>query len=251
VTGAGTVVAVADAAALAAEAARRVLAAADEAIERRGRFFVALAGGSTPRAAYERLAEAHADWPRWQVFFGDERVVPSDHPDSNERMARAAWLARVPLPAENVHRVRTELGASAAALDYEAELRRVFGLAPGAVPVFDLVLLGLGPDGHTAALFPGSPALAERRHLAAPVHDAPKPPPERVTLTFPVLEAARALLVLVAGADKAAALDAALGDDAPPRDLVGRRLRCAQGALSWLATRSVLRHSTEGPFTDG
>ncbi|HEX6885591.1 MAG TPA: 6-phosphogluconolactonase [Planctomycetota bacterium] len=235
--GAGEVVALADPAALAAEAERRVLAAAAEALAARGRFSLALAGGSTPRAAYARLATAATDWTRWHVFLGDERVVPPDHADSNEGMARAAWLGRVPA---RLHRVRTELGVEAAAADYEAELRRAFDLGPGEVPVLDLVLLGLGPDGHTASLFPGSPAVRERERLVAPVLDAPKPPPQRVTLTFPVLEAARTVLVLVAGADKAAALAAALDEREPEHELVARRLRHARGALAWLADRAAL-----------
>ena len=209
-------------------------------LERRGAFFLALAGGSTPRRAYEEFALARADWPRWQLFFGDERCVPLEHPDSNERMARAAWLARVPLPPANLHRVRTELGTpERVASDYEAELRRSFPPAEP-VPVFDLVLLGLGPDGHTASLFPGSAAVRERRRLVAPVVDAPKPPRERVTLTFPVLEAARALLVLVSGADKATALAAVLSEGEPSEELPARRLRRARGALTWLADRAAL-----------
>lgn len=239
-TGTGEVIELADAAALAVEAARRVQAAAAEALAARGRFALALAGGSTPRAAYARLARAPADWNRWQVFFGDERVVPVGHADSNERMARETWLAHVPIPAANVHRVRTELGAAAAAAEYEAEVRRTLGAGAGEVPVLDLVLLGLGPDGHTASLFPGSPAARERQRLVAPVLDAPKPPPERVTLTFPVFEAARAVLVLVAGADKAAALAGVLAEREPERELVARRLRHARGALVWLADRAAL-----------
>jgi len=233
-------VVVADADALAEEAARRVLSSAAAALAARGTFALALAGGSTPRAAYAHLATAETDWSRWHVFFGDERVVAPDHPDSNERMARAAWLARVPIPAAHVHRVRTELGAEAAAADYESELRRTLHAAPGTVPVLDLVLLGLGPDGHTASLFPGSAATRERERLAAAVHDAPKPPPERVTLTFPVLAAARALLVLVSGRDKAPALAGALAQDDPPQELVARDLRRAHGRLVWLADRAAL-----------
>lgn len=233
-------VVVADAAALAEEAAQRVLRSAAAALAARGTFALALAGGSTPRAAYAHLAATETDWTRWQVFFGDERVVPPEHADSNERMAREAWLAHVPIPAASVHRVRTELGAAAAAADYESELRRTLHAAPGAVPVLDLVLLGLGPDGHTASLFPGSPATRERERLVAAVHDAPKKPAQRVTLTFPVLEAARALLVLVSGRDKAAALAGALDEDGPPQELVARGLRNSRGRLVWLADRAAL-----------
>jgi 6-phosphogluconolactonase len=198
---------VADRAALARAAAEELARCADQAVEVRGAFTLALAGGSTPRALYELLADASAPfrdrvpWPRVHVFFGDERAVPPADPQSNFRMARSALLEHV--PAGSVHRISGELGAAAAASRYQADLLAHFG--PGGTPVFDLVLLGLGTDGHTASLFPGSPALRERRRW---VVDAPGPPPstERITLTVPVLEAARATLFLVAGADKAGPL---------------------------------------------
>ena len=196
-----------DRAALARAAAEEVVRLAAEAVDGRGTFTLALAGGSTPAALYRLLADPGAPyrdrvrWPAVHAFFGDERAVPPDHPDSNYRMARSALLDQVALA--SVHRIRGELGAVAAAREYEAELRAHFGSA--GFPAFDLMLLGLGADGHTASLFPGSPALLERSRWAA---DAPGPPParSRVTLTAPVLEAARAVLFLVAGADKAGAL---------------------------------------------
>jgi 6-phosphogluconolactonase len=194
----------ADRAALAQAAAEELTRRAAQAVEERGAFAMALAGGSTPRALYELLADASAPfrdrvpWPSVHAFFGDERAVPPADPQSNFRMARIALLERVPIG--SVHRIPGELGAVAAASRYEADLLAHFG--PGGTPVFDLVLLGLGTDGHTASLFPGSPALRERRRW---VVDAPGPPPsiERITVTVPVLEAARATLFLVAGADKA------------------------------------------------
>lgn len=193
-----------DGAAVARAAAEEVARAAAQAMAARGSFWLALAGGSTPRALYQLLADPSAPfrdriaWPSVHVCFGDERAVPPDHPESNFRMARAALLEHVPVG--SVHRIEGERGAAEAAARYQAELRRQLG--QGAFPALDLVLLGLGTDGHTASLFPGSPALLERTRWAVA---APGPPPstERITLTVPVLERARAALFLVVGADKA------------------------------------------------
>jgi 6-phosphogluconolactonase len=156
------------------------------------------------------------DWRRVQVFFGDERCLPPGHPDRNDRAARLALLDRVPIPEGHVHAI--EADSPDAAELYESELRAAFRLtAAGALPVFDLVVLGMGPDGHTASLFPGFPQLDERRRLAVRVEGAPKPPPERITLTLPVLNAAREALFLVTGAEKrAAAAKAAAGDPSVP-----------------------------------
>jgi 6-phosphogluconolactonase len=201
-------VTLADPAALARAAAEEVTRRAAEAVAARGAFTLVLAGGSTPRALYRLLADpaepfrARVAWPAVHAFFGDERAVPEGSPDSNAGMARAALLAHVPLAA--VHRIEGERGAAEAAARYEADLRARFGDVPA--PAFDLVLLGVGPDGHTASLFPGSPALDERRRWAVAGPPGLPPRVERVTLTFPVLDAARAVLFLVAGADKAAAL---------------------------------------------
>jgi 6-phosphogluconolactonase len=197
-----------DPAALARAAAEEVARRAEAAVAARGAFTLALAGGSTPRALYRLLADpgapfrARIAWPAVHAFFGDERAVPPDSFDSNARMAREALLDHVPVG--SVHRIAGELGADEAAARCEADLRAHFGDAP--VPRFDLVLLGLGSDGHTASLFPGSPALAVRDRWA--VAGPPGLPPlvPRVTLTLPVLDAARAVLFLVAGADKAAPL---------------------------------------------
>lgn len=176
-------------------ALRMVAEAEGEALARRGAFHLVLAGGGTPRALYRALsAEAH-DWSRWHVWFGDERCLPPEHPDRNSAMARAAWLDRVDLPDGNLHVIPAERGSAAAARAYAGELA---GLAE-----FDLVLLGLGQDGHTASLFPGrdwGEAAASPPVLA--VHDAPKPPPDRVSLSARRLSQARRVLFLVTGADK-------------------------------------------------
>jgi len=201
-TGGGKVVRwhrVADADALGNEARTRVLDASADAIARRGRFVVVLAGGNTPRALYESLREAATDWSRWDAWFGDERCVAADDPQRNDAMARAAWLDRVPLPRANIHEVRGDLDAQAAARDYAERLR---GVGP-----FDLVLLGLGEDGHTASLFPGHDwGTAPDAPDVLPVLDAPKPPPARVSMSAARLGRARQVLFLVEGASKRDAL---------------------------------------------
>lgn len=223
----------ADAAALARAAAEEVARRADEAIGARGIFRLVLAGGSTPRTLYRLLADpaqpghARIDWPSVHVFFGDERAVPPDSADSNFGMARDALLAGVTLG--GIHRIAGEAGAAAAAARYEADLRQHFGAVP--VPAFDLVLLGLGPDGHTASLFPGSPALAERQRWVVAAPAGLPPWVERVTLTLPVFDAARALAFLVAGADKAQALRLLVQPPAGAVPIPAARLRPADPAL--------------------
>jgi 6-phosphogluconolactonase len=169
---------------------------------------VALAGGSTPKAMYRLLASPafreRVDWQRVEIFFGDERCVPPDHADSNYRMAREALLDHVPLGADRVHRIAGERPPAEAAAQYQQTLARI-----GDPPRLDLVLLGMGPDGHTASLFPGTPVLAETRALAAPVY-VDKLESWRVTLTAPVLSAAAHVLITTVGAEKADALATAL-----------------------------------------
>lgn len=227
-------------AALAGEAARRFVAAGRQAIADRGHFAVVLAGGSTPAGLYRLLAAPpyrdQVDWSRTYVYFGDERCVPPDHPDSNYRMARETLLDVAPIPAGNVFRMAGELSPDEAARRYAALLRRNFSLRGGARPRFDLILLGMGDDGHTASLFPGMPALAEARRLVVG-SDVPgyvRPAVSRVTLTYPVLNAARGVLFLVAGANKVAAVAAVLAGPEPPEPLPARRARPRQGRLTWL-----------------
>lgn len=177
-------------------AARRVLAAATRAIAARGRFQLVLAGGRTPLAAYTLLVDQISDWDGWHIFFGDERCLPTEHADRNSLAASAAFLDRVPIPAANRHPIPAELGAEEAAARYER-------LIQSRLP-FDLVLLGLGEDGHTASLFPGH-AIPEDP-LVIPVHQAPKPPPDRVSLTPRALGSSRAILILATGTGKRDAL---------------------------------------------
>ncbi len=203
-----------DAAAVAEAALQPVAAAAAKAVASRGRFAIALAGGSTPRRLYGLLARnpALVDWSRTDIFFGDERSVAPDHPDSNYRMAREVLLDRVPVPPGRVHRIRGEDDPAEAADLYERELTRLF---PGEDPPhLDLILLGMGEDGHTASLFAGSAAAAERERWVVP-SSAPRPPVNRVTLTLPVLTAARRVLFLIVGEDKAAAFRVSFHGGAP------------------------------------
>lgn len=227
---------------LAGAAARDFAAKAAEAVEERGRFAVVLAGGSTPKAAYEILARDFAetvDWGRVHVFFGDERIVPPDHEDSNYRMAREALLDHVPVG--GVHRMQGELPPDEAASSYEEELRAFFG-AEG-FPRFDLIMLGIGGDGHTASLFPETSALevTDRLVVANPVL---KLDTTRITLTAPVLNAARAVNFLVAGEGKAEALREILEGDADPRKYPAKLVR-PPGGPAWmvdLAAASMLEN---------
>jgi 6-phosphogluconolactonase len=189
------------------------------------RFAVCLAGGSTPRRVYELLASAERDsfpWDRAHWFFGDERFVPHDHPDSNYRMAREALFDAAPVPAANVHPIPTAGRPAQEAQRYESELRELYGAATldPQRPLFDVVLLGLGEDGHTASLFPGSKALQERERWVVDVL-SPKSEP-RITLTYPALESTRAVAFLVAGAHKRDILARVrAGEDLPAARLRG------------------------------
>ena len=220
-----------DAAGVAALARELVLGRAREAVSERGAFRIALAGGSTPRALYGMLAQSQADFARWHVYFGDERAVPPEHADSNYRMAREAWLGAGQVPESQVHRMRGELGAGSAAAQYERELVESFGSRE--VPRFDLVLLGMGADGHTASLFPGTTALAEARLFVASTW-VEKLSANRITLTLRTLNAARHALFLVAGPDKAPALREVLHARADGPRLPAALVRPWEGELTWL-----------------
>jgi 6-phosphogluconolactonase len=222
---------------LAEAVARDFAARAEETINALGRFAVVLAGGSTPEATYEVLARDYPgklDWGRVHVFFGDERTVPPDHEDSNYRMAHEALLSRVPVG--SVHRMRSELPPAEAAAAYEEELRGFFG--PGGAPAFDLILLGLGEDGHTASLFPETSALdvTDRWVVANPVL---KLEATRLTLTVPAINAARAVTFLVAGEGKAEALKEILEGEADPRAYPAKFIRPEGGDLTWMVDRSA------------
>ncbi len=233
---------------LAWEAAEEFVRQAREAVERPGVFTVALAGGSTPRALYALLAgeggapfPAQLTWERIHVFWGDERHVPPDHPDNNYRMARETMLSGVAIPPENVHRIRSENpDAGQAADEYAEELRRFFHLPMDHFPQFDLVLLGMGADGHTASLFPGTGAVHEQKRLvAAPWVE--KFRAYRITLTPPVLNNAAHILFLVSGEDKANALQAVLEGEYRPERLPAQIIRPTAGRLLWMVDRPAAR----------
>ena len=197
------------------------------------RFSVALSGGQTPRRLYEILAEAYRDqlpWPKLHFFFGDDRFVPHDDPDSNYKMAKEALLDHVPVPPGNIHPMPTFFQDSEeAAADYEATMKEYFHYQ---WPRIDLALQGLGPEGHTASLFPHSPALTERDRWVMAV-EAPVAPTRRLTLTLPVLNHASRVWFLVTGADKAEAVTRALSDDTDPEEFPAAGVRPHEGELLW------------------
>lgn len=220
---------------LAEAAAKDFADKASRAISERGRFAVCLAGGSTPKATYEVLARDFSetvDWPNVHVFIGDERTVPPDHADSNFRMASEALLDHVS-PA-SAHRMRGELDPEEAARAYEAEILDFFGEEP----IFDLVHLGIGEDGHTASLFPGTPALdvTDRLVVSNPVE---KLDTVRLTLTAPVINGARSVVFLVAGESKARALAEILEGDGDPREYPAKMIDPDSGGPEWMADRSA------------
>ena len=230
------------------QAAERFQRLAGQSTTSAGRFSVALSGGSTPLVLYRMLAEPPfreaIDWARVHLFWGDERFVPPSHPDNSYRAAREALISRVPVPTENVHPIPTEAtDPETAAAQYEDTLRRFFAAPEGDSPRFDLVLLGLGTDGHTASLFPGSPALDEHERLVVATC-VPKLAAWRITLTPPVLRGARNVMFLVAGPDKAAVLRDVLDGPYDPHRLPAQLARPQDGDLIWLvdeAAASLLR----------
>ena len=231
-----------DLGALARAAAEEIAKSAREAIAARGRFTIALSGGDTPKPAYRLLAdEPRIDWSRVHVFWGDDRHVPPDHPESNFGMAHDALLSKVPIPPDNVHRMRAENpDAQRAADEYAWTLRSAFDLDESEWPRFDLVLMGIGDDGHTASLFPGSEAVRERSRLViAPWVE--KLHTWRITLTAPVFNRARLALFLVSGEKKADALKAALEGDFEPDRVPAQIVRPEKGRLLWLVDRAAAR----------
>jgi 6-phosphogluconolactonase len=241
-----------DAEELSRRAAASFAGAAERAAGLRGRFTVALSGGSTPRALYRLLATdaylARDFWSRTHVFWGDERCVPPDHAESNYRMAREALLASARIPEENVHRMRGELEPAVAAEEYDRDLRASLPAPGGGAPAFDLLLLGMGDDAHTASLFPGTAALAEERR-AVVANRVDKLDADRLTITPPVLRAAREVLLLVAGGSKAEPLrtvvEGPLDVSAYPCQLVRR----AGGVVTWLVDEAAASLLSPGAVT--
>jgi 6-phosphogluconolactonase len=223
-------------------AAEEVVSAATDAVAQRGRFTIALSGGSTPKGLFNLLATnalTVLPWDRMFFFWGDERHVPPTDPDSNYRMAEETMLSKVPVPPGNVFRMAAENpDAAAVAEDYEKTLRKFFALEPGQFPRFDLILLGMGPDGHTASLFPGTAGLQEKSRLVI-ANWVEKMKTSRLTFTLPVLNAARCVAFLVSGTDKAAVLRTVLEEDVPAEQYPAKLVRPTDGKLIWLVDRAA------------
>jgi 6-phosphogluconolactonase len=223
-----------DPAEVAAAAAERVLELSESAIELSGRFSVALSGGSTPKALYQLLATndyaPHLDWPSIDVFFSDERCVPPDHGESNYRMAREALLSKVTIPGDNVYRMHGESpDPNEAAKEYGETLKEKFGDTGG----IDLVLLGMGADGHTASLFPNTEALKEQKHRCVANH-VPQLNTWRLTLSAPFINRAANVIVLVTGAEKAARIVEVLEGEPDPQRLPIQLITPTHGRMTWL-----------------
>ncbi len=229
-----------DAAELSRKAAQRFAELARQAIDARGRFSVALAGGSTPKALYSLLASGtfseQLAWRQIHLFWGDERCVPPDHAESNFRMVQEALLAQIVIPIDNVQRMAGENVPSVAAAEYEAQLRKHFHVDNDAWPRFDLILLGLGEDGHTASLFPRSSALQDQQHWVAATY-VEKLNAHRLTLTLPAINYAREIFFLVAGQSKAAIVREVL--QAKKRDCPAAQIQPTRGQLTWFITQDA------------
>jgi 6-phosphogluconolactonase len=227
--------------ALAQAAAELFVSLAKGAVAERGTFSVALSGGDSPRRLYALLAtpefSGRITWDRVQVFWGDERCVPPEHPDSNYGLAQTQLLSKVSLPAQNIHRIKCEASPERTAAEYEAELRGFFGASPS----FDLVLLGVGADGHTASLFPGGTALDEKRRWVV-AQFLPKLPAWRITLTPVALNAAANIIIMVSGEKKAGVIKQVFLEGGA--SLPVHRIRPRAGRLLWLLEAEAARFLT-------
>ncbi|PWB78080.1 MAG: 6-phosphogluconolactonase [Candidatus Methylomirabilota bacterium] len=247
---AGELVVQADPVALAQEAAERFVRYAEEAVTRLGRFTAALSGGSTPTRLYSLLAAepycSRLPWQKTHVFWGDERAVPPTHLNSNFHTAHTTLLSHVPVPADQIHRMQAERAdLDVAARDYEAEIARAFAPLPSdEPPAFDLILLGLGADGHTASLFPYTHALQETTRWVTPNY-VPTLRTHRLTLTPPILNRAETILFLVSGSDKAVALQAILQGPTDPERLPAQLIRPVTGRLVWLVDKAAASRLNE------
>ena len=227
---------------LARRAAEEFVRLANLYVTENGRFSVVLSGGSTPKSLYTLLATPgfcnSIRWSQVYLFWGDERCVPLDHPDSNYRMAHEALISKVPIPKENIFRMKGERSPQDAADEYEQELIKYFNLTEATLPCFDLILLGLGEDGHTASLFPGSIALTETKHLVtAPYVEHLKT--HRLTLTLPVLNNSAFIFFLVAGINKAPVLREVLQSESDDNDFPAQKIKPQKGKLVWFVDKAA------------
>lgn len=217
-------------------AALYIVRVAQEAIVTHGRFTFALSGGSTPKKLYAMLAEepyrSQIDWASVEIFWSDERCVPSNSPDSNFLLAQQTLLSKVPIPTTQIHRMPADMeDRDAASLAYTREMQVMFGT--DGVPPFDLMQLGMGPEGHTASLFPHQPSLHEQQRLVMPV-SVPKPPPDRLTYTPRIINASAHILFLVTGNDKADAVHAVLEIDYQPEEYPAQIVQPLKGEVTWM-----------------
>jgi 6-phosphogluconolactonase len=242
-----------DAESLARRAAQYFVEMAGEAVEAQGRARIAISGGSTPKAAFQLLADPYQPWRNrmpWEnldLYWVDERAVAPDHADSNYRMTREALLDQVPLRPEQIHRIEGELSPDLAAARYESELRNSFRLEGAESPRFDLIALGMGDDGHTASIFPHTEAINELNRLAVANH-VPQKDTWRITLTWPVINHAKSVFFLIAGADKAAVLNEVLTGPRDPERLPSQLIWPASGILTLILDRAA---AALLPATDG
>ena len=221
---------------LSREAAQFIVRLANEAIVTHGRFTIALSGGSTPKVLYSLLGDepyrSQIDWAHVDIFWSDERCVPPDSEDSNYYLAQQVLLSKISIPDNQVHRMPADRpDRDAASQAYTEEMYRTFGTIH--IPKFDLIQLGMGPEGHTASLFPHQSSLHEQQRLVIPV-TVPKPPPPRLTFTPPILNAARHILFLVTGSDKADAVHAVLEGDYQPDEYPAQLVRPTNGEITWM-----------------
>ncbi|WP_088243593.1 6-phosphogluconolactonase [Calothrix rhizosoleniae] len=220
-----------DKSALLARALELILSRIETSIQQRGQFTIALSGGSTPKPLYEAIAQQKLPWDKIHVFWGDERYVPPNHPDSNELMARDAWLNKVDIPAANIHPMPTnDAEPASAAAKYEQHLLNFFNTSPGNFPALDVVLLGMGDDAHTASLFPHTEALKVRDHLITVGNKDGNP---RLTFTYPFINTARCVMFVVGGANKRPALAQVFAPEADNFQYPSRLIQ-PQGELWWL-----------------
>ncbi|TMD66535.1 MAG: 6-phosphogluconolactonase [Chloroflexi bacterium] len=225
------------------EAAQSIVRLANEAIVTRGRFSIALSGGSTPKVLYGLLATepylGQINWSSIEIFWSDERCVPPDDAESNYAMANEVLLSKIPIQPRQVHRMPAdEANHDTASQEYTLEMQRVFGT--NGIPAFDLIQLGMGPEGHTASLFPHQQSLHEQERLVMPV-SVPKPPPLRLTFTPPLLNAARHVLFLVTGSEKADAVQAVLEGPYQSEEYPAQIVRPATGEVTWMLDTAAAR----------
>jgi 6-phosphogluconolactonase len=224
------------------ESVQIITQASNQVISQRGKFSMVLSGGSTPRSIYQALADpqnaSQIDWPFTYIFWGDERSVPPDHADSNYLMAKQALLDHVPVPPENIYRIRGELSPQDSAADHEERIKSFF---KDQERRFDLVLLGLGADGHTASLFPESQALNENQNWVAPNY-APSQQAWRITLTYPALLSARQAIFLVSGAGKAKVVKQIIQDPYSSTQFPAAKVAANHPNLSWILDQGAAKH---------